>query len=346
MRKKTSNKIPETILVLRFSALGDVAMIAAALREFAAAHRNLSFIMVSQPFMRPLFKDSANVSFIEADIHGVHRGLRGLWRLFRELYRVDPCVVVDLHDVLRTKILRLLFRFCGFKVEKIDKGRQEKQQLIRRWNKKVRPLKTMLHRYAETLSAAVGEKWMNFNATFIPLHTARNGSIKKIGVAPFAKYKGKNYPLKRMEKIVAYFAGCKDVKVYLFGGGKKEVEILSDWERKYPDVVSLAGRMPLSGELEKLSELDVMLSMDSANMHLASFSLVPVVSIWGATHPFAGFTGWKQMPTNNIQLHLTCRPCSVFGKKPCYRKNYACMDIPEEIIIKKVKEVIGQKIQE
>ena len=82
-------------------------------------------------------------------------------------------------------------------------------------------------------------------------------------------------------------------------------------------------------------------SLDSANMHLASLFGVPVVSVWGATHPFAGFFGWAQPTDNAVQIDLYCRPCSVFGNKPCYRGDHACMQqLPEEKIIEKVITVI------
>ena len=97
-------------------------------------------------------------------------------------------------------------------------------------------------------------------------------------------------------------------------------------------------------ELALISHLDCMVSMDSANMHLASLVGTPVVSIWGATHPYCGFLGWKQPYENIVQAELDCRPCSVFGDKPCYRKDYACMSaISPDTIIAKIRSISGQK---
>ena len=87
--------------------------------------------------------------------------------------------------------------------------------------------------------------------------------------------------------------------------------------------------------------MDTLISMDSANMHLASLFGVPVISVWGATHPFAGFYGWAQPADNAVQIDLYCRPCSVFGNKPCYRGDHACMQqLPEEKIMEKVMNII------
>ena len=88
-----------------------------------------------------------------------------------------------------------------------------------------------------------------------------------------------------------------------------------------------------------MQHLDVMVSMDSANMHLASLVATPVVSVWGATHPYAGFMGWNQKMDNAVQLNMRCRPCSIFGNKPCQRGDYACLTaIKPDVIINKVEE--------
>ena len=90
-----------------------------------------------------------------------------------------------------------------------------------------------------------------------------------------------------------------------------------------------------------MSWLDAMVSMDSANMHLASLVHTPVVSIWGPTHPYCGFSGWHQSPDLAVQLDISCRPCSVFGNKECYIGDFRCMrSISPQMIIDKVTKLI------
>lgn len=117
---------------------------------------------------------------------------------------------------------------------------------------------------------------------------------------------------------------------------------MEQWVAVYPRVVSLSGKLKLDGELALISHLNVMVSMDSANMHLASLVGVPVVSVWGATHPFAGFMGWGQSMDNAVQLDLPCRPCSIFGNKPCLRGDYACLEgLKAEMIMNKINLILG-----
>lgn len=123
--------------------------------------------------------------------------------------------------------------------------------------------------------------------------------------------------------------------MFLFGGGGEEAEILNSWAEKYHGVTSLAGkRYGFAAELALMNHLDLMLSMDSSNMHLAAIAGTRTITVWGATHPYCGFMGWRQSDADCIQLPMSCRPCSVFGNKPCLRGDYLCLNAirPAEIL--------------
>jgi ADP-heptose:LPS heptosyltransferase len=140
------------------------------------------------------------------------------------------------------------------------------------------------------------------------------------------------YPPELLAKVLEMLH--QDYEFYLFGGGKQEQKLCEKWQEKYKNVYSLVGKYSLKQEMEFISGLDVMLSMDSAGMHMASLCNIPCVSIWGATHPYAGFVGFGQENNPQIQLELPCRPCSVYGNKPCRYKDYRCLwkITPEKIV--------------
>ncbi len=129
-----------------------------------------------------------------------------------------------------------------------------------------------------------------------------------------------------MEAAIRQLRERTDADILLFGGGKEETAKLEALAGRIKGLQVVAGKHSLETELQLISGLTVMVSMDSANMHLASLFGVPVVSVWGATHPFAGFMGFGQKEENAVQLDLYCRPCSVFGSKPCFRGDHACME--------------------
>jgi ADP-heptose:LPS heptosyltransferase len=344
---------PAKILVIRLSALGDVAMTIPVIHSIAKQYPNVEITFISKPWVKPLF-EKTGVKFIGADIRKGRRGIIDFLRFFTMLRKMEKWdVVIDLHDVIFSKLLRKLFRLYRVPVVKINKGRQEKKELTQFPKKEFKQLATTFERYADTLKQAGLPINIEFDSVFpikAPLtpdivDLLGNKNAKWIGIAPFAQHKGKVYPPEKMEAVVQHFNQKNGAKILLFGGGKEEKIALENWENKYENAVSLAGKIRLGQELLVMSHLDVMVSMDSANMHLASLTATPVVSIWGATHHYAGFYGWNQPMENIIQLELDCRPCSVYGNKECMWGDYRCMNnINQERVIKKIEEVIYRQI--
>ena len=256
-----------------------------------------------------------------------YKGVRGLRRLYNEAMSEQFDAIADMHDVLRTKILRCFFRMKGIPVSVIDKGRREKRRLCNQGKRKrLIPLPHTTERYTKVLHQ------LQINTgSWQPIPCTEKSGI---GIAPFAKHQGKIYPLDKMEAVIAALSKQGE-PICLFGGGPLEEQQMRRWSAIYPNVRFTPGRS-LSEEIQAMAKLRVMLTMDSANMHLASLAGTRVVSIWGATHPFAGFLGYGQNMSDCIQVNLPCRPCSVFGNRKCKFGNYPCMQAitPQEILQK------------
>jgi ADP-heptose:LPS heptosyltransferase len=339
------------ILVIRLSALGDVAISVPLVQGLAEQYPEHEFVVLSQPKMGGLFESCpSNVLFVPADVYGKHRGFWGLFRLYRQLHSMGIDVICDMHSVIRTRVLTAFFGVHRIPVFRIGKERKHRQALTRRKNKVFKPLKTSFERYRDVfakagLSLTYFDAWPKMEPSLadLPEMEARFGAKKSIwlGYAPFARHQGKIYPLEHSDKVIARLATDPRFTVFLFGGGKEETQRMKQWQDQYPSLQIPACRS-LSEEIQLMKCLDVMVAMDSANMHLGSLAHTPVISVWGATHPYAGFYGLFQTEKNAIQLPLECRPCSVFGNKPCYRKDYACMnEIRPEQIIEKVYQECG-----
>ena len=325
------------LLVIRFSALGDIAMTVPVLHDLAMQYPELDITMLSREMARPLFERTPkNVHFIAADLKGHHKGLLGLCRLWRDAHLSDFDYIADFHGVLRTWWLRTEGCLRRKKVAKIDKGRKGKKALTRQKNKVFVQQATSFERYAKVL----GQLGFPIKFQFVKLDYSAFCVLQKadnetwVGIAPFAKHPAKVYPLEKIEQVIKVLSERENTRVFLFGGGAEESQQIERLCAKYNNVQPAKSQQGLLGELALMGQLDVMLSMDSANMHLASLVGTRVVSIWGGTHPFAGFLGWNQKAEDCIQLDLPCRPCSVYGNKPCSRGDYACMNgiTPEQII--------------
>ncbi|WP_228394018.1 glycosyltransferase family 9 protein [Chryseobacterium artocarpi] len=318
------------ILAYRFSAFGDVAMTVPVFKEFLEQNPGVEIVMVSRKNFEALFAGIPNVIFKGINLDD-YKGFFGLRRLSNELIKeFNPHYVANLHDVIRTKILDRLYRRKGLKVFKINKGKEEKEHLTDVWNLDKVQLKKTVERYADVFRE-MGFK-IELSHQLRPISNNKSG----IGFAPFAQHKGKMLPLEKSFELARILA--QKHTIYFFGGGKKETETLEKWESLIPNTKSLSGKLSLTEELQKISELEAMISMDSANMHLASLVGTRCVSIWCATHPYAGFLGFGQKEEDVVQVKdLSCRPCSVFGDKECYRGDWACL---EEFTIQKVIEKI------
>lgn len=322
------------LLAIRFAALGDVAMTIPVVCSFAKAFPQHRITVLSNRAYAPLFQGLPdNVAFHGADLKGTHRGLRGLRRLCGELKAYGFDGVVDLNSVLRSFVLDAWFRLGGIPVRCVGKAKKAQRALTRRTGKRLRPVPSTFERYADTFRRAGYRFPLEFRSVRIrPDEQAGltdlfgpKGTDQWIGIAPFAKEAGKIYPLEQMEQVVAALAARPHTRVFLFGGGRHETEVFERWTRQHPSLTPVAGRLDMHREVVLMSLLDAMLTMDSANMHLASLVGTPVVSVWGATHPLSGFMGWRQQTANAVQADLPCRPCSSHGTRPCYKGTLECM---------------------
>jgi ADP-heptose:LPS heptosyltransferase len=337
---------PKHILVMRFSAMGDVAMTVPVVKALLDQNPEVTITYVSRPEFADFFKDISRLNYYAADLKELYNGFGGLIKFFNHLKdQQNFDAVADLHNNLRTKLLRRLFRLMGIKNAALDKGRIEKKLLTRFPDKVLKPLKRTAERYADVFRNLGFDVILDYKLTkeSKPLTqdiTSVTGAktTQWIGISPFAKHTGKIYPLEKMEEVIAGL-NQKHVKIFLFGGGPNEQEICSEWKKKYANVISTVGILNMQQELVLINNLDVMLSMDSAGMHLASLEGTPVVSVWGATHHYAGFLGYGQSENDIVADTIECRPCSVYGNKPCFRKDYACLHrINAETIVDKLNK--------
>ncbi len=339
------------VLVIRLSALGDVAMLIPVLYSVASHYPSDRFILLTKkPFIGIFENKPENVRIIPVFTQGKHKGIRGLFRLINEMAKENPDRIADMHNVLRSRQIRYFFRLKGEKIAVINKGRKEKKALTRFRNKELHPLETSIERYHRVFTGLGYDFPIDFKSIYaekIPDYTPINSFAGKkenvwIGIAPFAKHPGKIIPHETMRKVISLLL-VGDVRIFLFGGRDERI-ILEEWAHEDKRIQLPPDSFSFSEELLLMSRLDVMISMDSGNMHLASLVGIPVISAWGATHPFAGFYGYHQDPAWAVQIDLSCRPCSVYGNKPCFRKDYACLTrITPEMIAEKVHTLLQKK---
>ena len=334
------------LLVIRLSAMGDVAMTVPVLTALTKTYPELKITVLTRGFFKPIFSQLPNVTIYEPDLKGKHKGIIGLYKLYSELKALKIDAVADLHNVLRTKILKLYFSFGKIPFVQIDKGRAEKKALTTlKVDKQIQQLKTTHERYADVFSKLgfpllLGKVTLNskINLSQALTNKIAGNDQKWIGIAPFAAFSGKMYPLDLMEKVVAELNNTKKYKIILFGGGAKEEAILNQWETTYNQVVNMANKISFKEELALISNLALMIAMDSGNAHLAANYAIPTITLWGVTHPYAGFYPFGQAIENaslSDRKKYPLIPTSVYGNKyPGGYENVMATISPESIVLK------------
>lgn len=339
------------ILVLRFSAMGDVALLTPVLTALSRKYSSLSVTLVTRKDFEPFFYNIPGVEVIGVNLKKHYRGIYGLYRLYRELRKLGPYNFgVDVHGSTRSRLLRLFFLFSGLKFSKIVKGRREKFKQTRKSNKILTPLPHMVDRYMRVFEraglGAVPEDGPYINPDTNSRALARNFLDQEnlsrrenywIGIAPFAGHAPKMWPLEKTEALLGLIEKKINATIFLFGGGEQEIDELRRIQKQYKSTVLVAGKLSLDGEIALVKRMQLMLAMDSFNMHLAALLGVPLLSIWGSTHPYSGFGPYRYDESSIIQIapeQLECRPCSIFGNKGCARGDLACLNFisPEHVL--------------
>ena len=340
------------LLVLRFSAMGDVALLTPVLHALARQHTRLSITLVTRKAFEPFFYNIPGIEVIGVDVDRDYQGILGLYRLYRELRILGPYDYgLDVHGSTRSRLIKFFFKFSRLKFANIVKGRREKMAQTRRGNKQLFQLPHTVERYMHVFErAGIGAEigngpWINPDTQsralahqYLTKFNLKHKENFWIGIAPFAGHENKMWPITHMKELIRLIRRNLDATLFLFGG-PRELPILKTISEGHPGTVLVAGNLPLEGELALIPRLDIMVAMDSLNMHLAALLGTRVLSIWGATHPYSGFGPYGQGVESIVQIstnELPCRPCSIFGNKPCYRGDLACMNWiePKEVYLR------------
>lgn len=328
-----------TYLIIRLSTLGSVAMTVPVIASLSRRYPNDRFIVASKKQLGAMFAAMPNVEFREVDNHLGWKGVFAIWREWRN--EIDA--VIDLQAVLRTRVFGSLMRLSGKRVTRVHYGRIRKH-LITIWGIGKRQLPSEFERYRDAFRRAGLETDEAFET--LPVNKTASRNIKKIygtkegrwiGLAPFAKSRSNMLPYRVTKEVIEQLTAEENTRVFLFGAGRVECEMLRQWASVFPRTISVAGKLKLEEELELMRRLDVMICMDSANQHLSSLVGLRAISVWCATHPMIGFMGWKQSPNDIVQRNdLRCRPCACHGTNHCRYGNYACRQIEAETILQHI----------
>ncbi len=312
--------------------MGDVAMLFPVLRA-VLRQNDLEITLFTRPQFVPIFSSIPRLNIKAVDIKNTHASLSGLFSLAREIKSLNPDHFLDMHDVLRTKVLRTFLRLLGVSTSTFDKGRAHKKQRVKQFDPSAPWLISTHERYANGFRAlgivvnleseaislvsmqATDQKSNASTNEFLNSVRPQNGAL--IGFAPFAAYPGKTYPLDLAGELCEELTK-KGHQVLLFGAPGSEAKELDGMARSINGTCVVAGQWTFAQELELISHLDLMIAMDSGNGHLAANFGVTVITLWGATHPSLGFMPFGQALERQLyadRKQYPQLPTSVYGNK-------------------------------
>jgi ADP-heptose:LPS heptosyltransferase len=330
------------ILIVRLSSMGDVALCVPVIQSLLKKYPDLELSFLTKKAFAPIVEIIPNLKIQIADTNGRHTGLGGIIRLFKELNRKEKFDwVVDLHNVMRSEILCKLFDwFSNAQIARYEKDRFGRKGFTRLENKNRTPLVHTSEGYRRVF-ASIG---LDFELSYpIEAENLNPSTKRKIGFAPIASNPQKTWPLHKSRELLEIL-NKHEIAVELYGG-PDEQEWLKTLEKDF-QWVNRVQVGSLKQEIQSMQELELMISMDSANMHIAAIQGIRTLSIWGATHPDAGFAplGKGHVYAQVAVEELDCRPCSVFGSKTCFRKDWACLNILNaDTVAQQVIEMLAQK---
>ncbi len=340
---KSASRQDGHMLIIRFSLMGDIAM---SLHSIMALRKEYPSLRITIATKKKFAKFYGMIPDSQVITLGDSGDFKALVKLIKELRLMNIDYVADIHNTIRGKIIRNALRLKGAEVAYLDKQRKLRRRLKHMKGKDIIPIRHNVLRFCDVfakLGFPVPDPIVSRRLLPIPEGFYREFEASKmdtsgwIGFAPFASKEMKIYPEEKRSELIRLLSE-RFGHVFIFGGPGKEKEYAMEMEKKYSNVTSVFGKTDIQGEIALISNLHAIITMDSGAMHMASLVGTRAISIWGATHPAAGFFGYGEDASRDfVQVELPCRPCSIYGEGKCTRGDFKCMnDINPKEIMKKV----------
>ncbi len=336
------------ILVIRTSSLGDVVLASAVIEALKESYPSSELFMLLKEEYQGLFEGDPRLSGIITPDPA--RGIRGLCSLVSDMNDMGLDVIVDLQGNMRSFLIRRLTR-ADIKLRYKKRRLQRMIMVYAKWI----PVshKSMLEMYLETLRKLglmkhgwVPRLFVDKGSQELVSSLLSNDGVDSddtvVGISPGSRWETKRWTSDGFAYVADRLLEHDRIKVAMLGNQNDTDfvnEILSKMDRK-PAVC--AGKVDMRGLAALIERCSVLLTNDSGPMHIASALGVPVVAIFGPTHPRLGFApvGEKDI---TVSLDVPCSPCSLHGEKKCRMERRFCMeDISKERVLEKIESVVSK----
>ena len=320
------------ILIVRFSSIGDIVLTTPVPRCIKTQLENAEVHYATKAQYQSILESNPYVD-------KVHLLKEDLEELVVELKKEKYDVVLDLHNNLRTRILKWKL---GVRSHNFNKLNIEKWLMV---NIKINKLPEVhiVDRYLETTKSlgikndALGLDYFIPEKDEVPWdwfpETHRNGFV---AYAIGAQHETKKLPFDRMIEL------CKKINrpIVLLGGKEdyqngEAVRIEFEKAKSNVTIFNACGKFNLNQSADIVRKSEVIFSHDTGLMHIAAALKKEVYSIWGNTIPAFGMYPYRTNYHSLENKNLDCRPCSKIGFQKCPKGHFKCMkEIEFDFVLK------------
>ena len=332
------------ILLIRFSSLGDIVLATGVVEALKLHLPDARLFFLTKAAYAQLFEHDDRIHRL------VTIGKDERLSSIREKCGPEGFdAVIDLHGSLRSRMAAMLVP--ARRIMRVNKHSLGRRLMILTRNGYRKTFDT-LGGYCGTL------EFLGIRTRMLPKLVPSFGAVQNaekalsrsvgsfrgrvIGIAPGARHDTKRWNEESFAALADALAERGDTPVIIGDGADRPV---AEWVRSAMkgDAVSFAGELDLADTIGLVSRLDGFVANDSGPMHIAGALDVPVVGVFGPTHPDLGF--WPGYPMGScVHTGIPCSPCSLHGSTPCRKDRRFCMDdMPWERVLEELDNVMNRR---
>lgn len=342
------------VLLLQTSFLGDTVLTLPLISEIKRRFPSSHLSVICGPLAAELLQGHPDIDeIITDDKKGADKGLKALWRKGRLLKQNGYTLALTPHKSLRSALL-LCFAAIPYRVG----FRQSKGWFLFHGRANRRAEQHEIERTLSILEPFGIEPKDCQRSLSLPLTPESRGAVARllnslsikadkllIGINPGSVWPTKRWSATGFAQLIRLLKQKYDCEVLLFGGPEDLPIAAQIQELCHHAAVNFAGKIALTQFAAALSACRILVTNDSAPMHIAVAQNVPTVAIFCATTPALGFYPYSA-DAIVVEKELPCRPCASHGGRRCPLGTEDCIQlIPPDRVLRAVEELLKRKIE-
>ena len=360
MQKKIDISNIKRILIIQTAFLGDVTLSLYLVEAIKHLLPNSEVNFLTTPNAAPIARLSGSIAqVIEFDKRGIHKNLKGINQLARQINDLKIDCIIAPHRSYRTSLLVNKINAQS----KIGYDINANSSLVYNYRVQYHPSLYEIDRLLSLLEP-MGFNFSNFRKEDINLNLIflddditslqliliendirfeiNNSNYNKqkpiIAIAPGSVWQTKRWKIESFIKLINILQNNNYEPVLI--GGKEDLSICDEIQ-KSTNCKSIAGKTNLRQSILFLKYAQLTITNDSAPTHFSDLVGTPVATIFGPTSPIFGFAPFR---ANDIIIEnelLQCRPCEIHGSNQCPLSTYECMtSLTPEFVFEKIRPIL------